>query len=467
MEHSVSRISAENVFADYSAFLSHLAERGLFRIRPGLDRIQATIHRLGLAQPPYVSVQVVGTNGKGSTSTLLASLARAHGLRVGLYTSPHFVSPRERIRINGSLLAESEWVALANRVMQAAGEELSYFELVTAIAALAFAEQGVEFAVMETGLGGSWDATTALHTDLVLFTPIDLDHQAVLGPTLADIAEDKAGAMRPGCPALSLPQAPAAQAELSNVAQRTGAQLTILPAALPLPEAILSGKRPLTLLGSHQFANARLALAGWQHLTAIPKHTLTATSPLRHLPPALPQYEEDGLCSAWIPGRMQRIAPAGPQASASLCSLGRPPLLLDGAHNAHGLAALGLSLARLGIAPAAVVFSCLIDKDPALTIPHLRAMSTGPIFVPPIVDNPRAMPPDELAHLIGINAQPVHSLREALTLAAEHMADRLPEAFSGSTPQSPLLVCGSLYLLGEFFELFPEFLESPSAYLQK
>ena len=163
-------------------------------MRPGLDRMRAALDRLALRRPPCCVVQIVGTNGKGSTSTMLAALAQAHGLRVGLHTSPHFLSPRERVRLDGAMLPEERWLELANILMQRGGDDLSYFEFVTCLAVMAFAE--ADIAVMETGLGGSYDATTALEADLVVFTPIDLDHQSVLGPFLKDIAADKAGATR-------------------------------------------------------------------------------------------------------------------------------------------------------------------------------------------------------------------------------------------------------------------------------
>jgi dihydrofolate synthase/folylpolyglutamate synthase len=146
----------------------------------------------------------------------------------------------------------------------------------------------------------------------------------------------------------------------------------------------------------------------------------------------------------------------------SPCALGWPPLLLDGAHNSHGFAALGLSLAREGVAPLAVVFACLGDKDLETLLPHLWALATGLIVVPPIADNPRAMPPAELAARIGLNAVPAGSLTQALEIAAQHMAVRMPEVFDPAcirARQHPLLLCGSLYLLGEFYALRPDALE--------
>lgn len=493
---------APEAFADFAALETRLQALGLFRMTPGIERVSEALERLGLRRPPYTVVQVVGTNGKGSTSTMLATLAQEHGLRVGLHCSPHFLSPRERVRVNGAMLEEEQWRRLGNHLMRHDGEQLSYFEFITCLAALAFAEAGADLAVMETGLGGSYDAVTAFEADLLLFTPIALDHQLVLGPNLTAIAADKAGAIRPGVPVFSAAQAPEAWEQLAARAEERAAPLHLVSAeeyGLSAPERF-----PLHLEGEHQQENARLALAAWRHLRAAPRPEVsrgTAISEQRsveeravaersesraelnnvaerpairsasdiatelhgHADTALECLEGRALARAWLPGRLQHIAPAvrAQESTYAPCQLGWPPLLLDGAHNSHGLAALGHCLARQGIAPAAVIFTCLRDKDPRHLLPHLRVLATGPIFVPPLADNPRAMPPEELAAAIGLSATPVSSFKEALEAAAKHMAERLPEAFGQTRSPNPLLICGSLYLLGEFYALRPDCLEQP------
>lgn len=459
---SVSLSGKGGHFSGFPQLSAYLDELGLFRMKPGFDRVHDVIHRLGLDTPPFCVVQVVGTNGKGSTSTMLASLGQAYGLRVGLHRSPHLVSVRERVLINDAMLSEDAWVALGNSLMRHEGEQLSYFEFVTCLAMLAFAVNGVELAVMETGLGGTFDATTALHADMLAFTPIALDHQAVLGPTLRDIAADKAGAMRPGKPAWTVPQRPEAREELTRVAWEKRVPLHEVDADALLPVGLEGKAPPFLLQGTHQQENARLALAVWRALTrdgALPESAKRKIQEA-NMHGVKQEREALALADAWLPGRFHQIPPKA-AATASPdeylpCPLGWPPLLLDGAHNCHGLAALGLSLGKAGIAPAAVIFSCLADKEPDLMIPHLRAMATGPIFVPPVPHNPRAMPPEELAAMIGLNAEPVASLKEALERASAYMAERLPEAFTGSYTQNPLLICGSLYLLGEFYALRPD-----------
>ena len=450
------------VFSEYAELEQYLAGRGLFRMELGLERMRESLGLLGLQRPPFFVAQVVGTNGKGSTSTFLASLAAAHGLTVGLHTSPHFVSVRERIRINGAMLPEVEWVQAANVLMQQGqGVRLTYFELITCLAVQLFARHNVAFAVMETGLGGTFDATTALEADMVLFTPVDLDHTAILGETLAAVATDKAGAMRRGKQALSGPQHGSVVAVLEDVAQRVQAPLLFCgPSESILPEPPVA----LGLAGAHQHGNAALALAGWRLFQANP--TVGAPALAGNAASACVAMagnaaaEAHGLASARIAGRMQRTAwLPGPRRLGRLeTPYGVPPMVLDGGHNPHGLAALGLSLAKEGVAPLATVFACLEDKNVAAMVAHVRAMSPGAIFVPPIADNPRSMAPQALASAIGLNAFACASVEEALCRAAEHMHQRMPEAFAEEGGKHPLLVCGSLYMLGEVYSLLPELL---------
>ena len=432
-------MSSSTPFTSFAQVADHLDRLGHFRIKPDLDRIRVVLQRLNIKRLPCHMAQIAGTNGKGSTSTFLSALAQAHGHTTGLFLSPHFVSFRERVRINGAMVPENRWPQLANRIMDAGGAALTYFELVTALAALAFADAKVELAVMETGLGGSWDAVTALDADSVLFTPISFDHCHILGDTISAIATDKAGAIRPGKPVVSAPQEEAALRALRTRAAAQDAPLQCVEPAAILPHSILNGTNPMRLGGRHQFTNAALALEGWR---TIARSLNWNTDPAAEL---------HGLTTAFIPGRLQFV-PAAPEH-------GHPAMLLDGAHNVHGMAALGQALAERHIAPAAVIFACLRDKSPEDVAAHLRALSTGPIFVPPITHNPRAMPPEELAAIIGLAASPVQSVGEALALAAAHTADRMPREMAQHPERHPVLFCGSLYLLGEFFALRPDCLE--------
>jgi len=430
----------------YSAFLARLDGLGLFHMDLTLDRMAAFVARHG--QPRFPVLHVVGTNGKGSTATILAELLTAHGLRTGLCVSPHFLSPRERVLVDGAMLSEDAWARLgAQAFAEADGLGLTYFEVLTALALLAFEDAGVDVAVMEAGLGGRFDATNVLHPALTVFTPIGLDHMNVLGGTLEEIAADKAGAMRSGGLAVSALQEAGAWQVLRDTARDVGSEFIAAAEVLyysrangrvqPGPFSSQGGKhlvRPMTglrlsLPGLHQELNARTALAAF-HVWA---------GRLR-----LPVSEDacrQAFASAFIPGRMQLVegAPGLPQR-----------LILDGGHNAHGLAALQAALEAEGLRLGAVVFGCLRDKPLADMLPLVRAIAgEAPLYAVGIPSCPRACGPGELAVQLGSGSAPdVHWALERL------------KKVSG-----PVLVCGSLYLLGEFYTQHPWLLErghSPS-----
>jgi len=390
---------------------------GLFHMDLSLGRMEAFWAARGMPGIPVV--HVVGTNGKGSTSTFFCSIARTHGIKAGLFTSPHFVSPRERVQINRALLGREEWVELANEVLATpGGTALTYFEFQTCLAMLSFERKGVEMAVMEAGLGGRFDATTVFSPRLTLFTPIAMDHEKILGTTLRDIARDKAGAVRSGSVAVTGPQRAEAMEELANRVEAVGARL-IFAANVADPVADVR----LGLSGPHQHDNARLALAGWRVFAAMADIRSEADA------------ERFGLESAFVPGRMQRV------------SIGGRTIILDGAHNTHALTALGKTLKAEGIRPASVVFACLADKDISAMLPLVRALTDGPVLVPGM-DNERAGDAARIASKTGGDARAVPSLAEALEAA---LAVR-------TEAQGPVLICGSLYLLGEFYKIHPEFL---------
>ena len=406
---------------------SHLDELGMFHMNLGLERMQAFVAAFEACYgrgPAFRIAHVVGTNGKGSTSAFLENIARCHGLRTGLYTSPHFVSPRERIHVNGSQLGEAEWVELANetfRLTETVGP--TYFEFLTCLAVLAFERAGVQLAVMEAGLGGRYDATNVLAPDWTLFTPIGLDHEAVLGGTVAAITEDKADAMRTGAPAFTAPQVPEAMTALRRRADELDVALTDT-SGFPLPD-----ERGLGMKGPHQPENARLAMIAWEQIA---KDIGV---------PTVPAYLEAALAATFVPGRLQFV-PAE-------VGNGRPAFLLDGAHNEHALIALRAALRAQSVRPAVIIFNCMRDKRLEAMLPLLLGMGDGPVLVPGIPGNERAAKPEDTAATIGTRAAPVDDMAAAL----DHEAAARAAATGGM-----VLVCGSLYLLAEFYKLNPRLL---------
>ncbi|MFK4766033.1 bifunctional folylpolyglutamate synthase/dihydrofolate synthase [Desulfobaculum sp. SPO524] len=405
---------------------------GLFHMDLGLERVHSATAALNLLSPSYGVIHVVGTNGKGSTSRTIAELARAHGLRVGLYASPHFITPRERILVDGRMLPPDAWVRSANAAMDAAPPEgLTYFEFLTVLAIHAFDAAGVDLAVMEAGLGGTYDAAGVLRTDLTVYTAIGMDHEAILGPTLADIAADKAGAMRGGTPVVTTPQDDAAMRVLTAHAADVGAPLfraadvldyapetgTIRRAKAHAPSA--EGVLP-RMKGPHQQRNLHLALAAW-HLYAEARDIAITADACRA-----------AAATAMVPGRFQHIP-------------GEPDIYLDGAHNPQALTALAQTLRAEGIQPAAVIFTCLADKDLGTIAPQVRALAPdAPVYVPEMPDNSRARNAAETARAIGAPAHAAPDMASALSRAKSH--------------GGPVLLCGSLYLLAAFFTLHPEHL---------
>lgn len=445
-ETSCCCLSRTAPFQSYEDVIRHLDSLGLFHMDMKLDRMKRALHALGLDKFRCPAVQIVGTNGKGSTSVFLQSIAMAHGLNAGLYTSPHFVWPEERIRQNHTMLPRRVWPALASEAVQAE-KDLTYFELLTVMAASAFQTSESDLMIFEAGLGGRYDATTALPVDMVCFVPIGMDHMNVLGDTLAAIADDKSDALRAGISvAVSAPQENEVRDILRNKADERGIALCSAPTSKgcdgnrsgmalweDLPEelrecAVLPEDVKLGLRGEHQRMNAQTAVLAWVLLCRLhnwktDRHTIAL-----------------GLSRAFIPGRLQFV-PAGQD---------HPAMWLDGAHNPHGMTALIRAVATMSEEerPGAVVFSCLADKQPEkLTRLVLQLVRDVPLFVPSIKDNPRAASAADLATMLGSRAATADSLEEALRRAQAAAGDR------------PVLVCGSLYLLSEVFERWPALLE--------
>ncbi len=404
-------------FHTFVEFESYLESLGLFSMRLGLERMHAALERMGLARPESVMVHVVGTNGKGSTSGFLDALARAHGLKTGLYLSPHLVNVRERIRIGGRILSENSWLHAANEVLDACADiGLTYFELLTVMALHLFRAAGLDLVILEAGLGGTHDATSAMPADLVVMTPVGLDHEAVLGPTLDDIARDKSGALG-RCPAVSGPQedevaaifqhASGSQplAWLENHRREDGFAIPGQSAPLLLTRALLP-EHP-----SYQLGNAGLALLAWSKLAQT------------RFWPFEPRLCTEALAQTRFAGRF--------------CRHGR--VLVDGAHNPMGLAALCAALEDQDARFDLLVFQAMRDKtlDHAL-LARLRTMARQ-VIVPALPGNERACDPSALAARFGADALTAPDLGAALALTT-----------------GPVLLCGSLYLVGAYYALHPE-----------
>jgi dihydrofolate synthase/folylpolyglutamate synthase len=386
-----------------------LFARRTLGVRPGYAALRRVLDELvpgACAQPPFRVAQVVGTNGKGSSAAMLAhGLARA-GLSgpIGLYTSPHLHRVGERVRIDGRPV-DDEVIARASDQVDAVerrlGERLSFFEVITAIAMVEFVAAGCAAVVLEAGLGGRLDATTAIRADVVLIARIALDHQAFLGDTLTLIAAEKAAVIRYGSLVIAQRQEPEAQAVIDDVASACG--VTVVQVE-PLARA------PIGLLGEHQRHNGALALAG-----------------LRALVP-----ERDDVQATWLdgvdwPGRLELVVP----------SSGAGRVWLDVAHNPDGVETLIAALAAADIEPSAIVFGTLADKQPAAMAERLRTVA--PLWLVP----PEHAAPMDIDELARADERRFTGPGDPELLA---MIDQRLGA--GDT----LLVCGSHYLVGALRE---------------
>jgi dihydrofolate synthase/folylpolyglutamate synthase len=405
---TTSSSSAPKTFSELDALLQGL---GMFRQKMELGRVQEALLRLDLLRPPFDIVHVVGTNGKGTTSAFIAAQLAECGLTSALYTSPHFLNFRERLRIGGCLLNQDAWAELGRDVLpQVLDLDMTYFELLTVLAMEAFRRAKVDVAVMEAGLGGTYDAVAVAKTTMTVFTPIGMDHQNVLGDTLEAIAMDKAGAVREGGIVISSSQEPVVQDILERRCASVHARLSFVDEALDVPGEAVPFRRQ----------NARTALAASRLYAMLRGLDFDEAAALKTI------------ASTQVPGRFQRVQhPEG-------------ELIIDTAHNPMGLAALKSALQSAGISPAAAIFSCLGDKDvPAMT-QAVQELTTGPIYVPDIEAGHRSSDSTELVEMLKGRGHAAGTVEAALQEAFAH--------------GGPVLLCGSFFLTAAYFALHPEHL---------
>lgn len=404
----------------------------VFGVRLGLRTTRRLLQALGNPQESLRAVLVAGTNGKGSTAALLASMASEAGYRTGLYTSPHLESVTERIRIGGDCLAVERLADIVDEVVTAADAALgyppTYFEALTAAAFKVFAEEKMDLAVVEVGMGGRLDATNACDPILSLITEIGFEHQSHLGDTLPQIAGEKAGILRPGKTGVVWVEKPAARQAIDQAAERLGTRLVHGPdhvrlsppchtdrtgQTLSLRTGRSSYEARLPLLGLHQARNLGLAVLAAEELSELGYDRLNADTICR------------GAGAATWPGRLEWLEPAG-----------QKPALLDVAHNPDGADTL---LNYLADQPSGYVllFGTLVDKNVQEYLPRLAARASVVVLTRP--DSDRALKAADVLHTVTLQADrvileddPAAALDAALAAEGEY-----------------LVACGSLYLVGQ------------------
>ncbi len=427
----------------YSAAIEHLSalapelasHPGQPRRKFSLDEVRTLLADLGDPHRRFPSVLIAGTNGKGSTAATLASILSASGLRTGLYTSPHLARPNERIRVNDTEISDDDFARLYFRVDDAARQLLaagrlpqspSFFEVLTAEAFLYFAEQQVDIAVLEVGMGGRLDATNVVEPLVSVITDISLDHTEWLGSTIAAIAREKAGILRADGIMITLPQHPDANHVLGEVAAELNTRgvsaVPYLPAAIgaAVPYEVEVFGAPIQvespLAGAHQHRNVALAIAAAVELS------------IRFGFPVRPETIASGIHLTRWPGRLERVTARGVE------------WILDVAHNPAGAWALrsGLRAILEVRKPRTLVFSCLRDK-PIAELAQILFPVFDHVILAPIHSVRAAAQADLLsaAQATGTAATVADSVSEALNLAAE------------LTDGGVAVISGSVYLVGE------------------
>lgn len=418
---------------NYNGALEYLAALGKFGSVLGLERIQGLLAELEHPERKIKTIHVTGTNGKGSVTEFLSNMLAAAGISVGTFTSPHFVKYNERITLNGQDISDEVFAQLATKVAAAeenfkakGGTQPTQFEVLTAMGFLFFAQAGVDYAVIEVGMGGLWDSTNVIIPEVAVITNVTLEHTNVLGKTVAAIAEQKAGIIKSGVPVVT-----AATDEALKVirakAQQENAPLFVYGEEFrsePLDFTKYgqsfqfvfkqeTAEYAIKLLGDHQIVNGALALAAAK-LLATKEPRLTHETMVQ------------GMARTTWPGRLELLAT-------------EPTVLLDGAHNPSGVTVLRKALDKyFPKGRRFFVFGMMADKD-MVQVSDILFRQEDKIFTVLADDSPRAARPEDLSTIIGSRA-----------IACSNVLAAYQQALQSAEPQDVVCVCGSLYLIGTF-----------------
>ena len=392
-----------------------------FGIKLGLDQPRRLLDEFcGFPADDVKVIHVAGTNGKGSTCAMIDAIARACGLRSGLFTSPHLVDFRERVRVNGSEISQHETAQSLTELRALVSDwehHPTFFELILALAMKHFKQQGCELIVLETGMGGRLDATTAVPADVAVITPVGMDHSQWLGETLPEIAAEKAGIMVAGKPVISGAQAAEVRPVLQSHADELHSPIEFVTE--PFTDC------PIHLLGEHQLYNAALALAATKHAGLTPDK----------------EKISHALGTVYWPGRFELCtAPDLP------CSI-----TLDAAHNPHAAEALVKTWQdQYTGQKAVIVFGGVKDKNTKLVLSILAPMAAHIHLTP--INSPRSLGAEELAD--AVCPEIPNTIHNSIT-------DAIGSAAQQASPL-PILICGSIFLIGQIKAMLADKDSQPS-----
>jgi dihydrofolate synthase/folylpolyglutamate synthase len=426
-------------YRETTAYLYDLQKHG---IKLGLSNISRLTDLLGRPHDSFRSIHVAGTNGKGSTSTMIASILEACGFKVGIFTSPHLVSFTERIKINREPISEFDVISLTDEIRESfSGTDLNptFFEVVTALAFHYFSLKKVDWAVIETGMGGRFDATNVLQPEISVITNINMDHAEYLGDSISDIAFEKAGIIKEGVPVISAASQPDIVRQLSEIAEEKGSVIhlsgrdfTGIPISSDINRVVfdyngysLYEKVSLKLTGTYQADNASLAIRAAEILGS--KGISIDDASIRN-----------GLSEASLEGRLEVISED-------------PYIILDSAHNPEAANSLAETLNDLLPNKKKILIAgMMVDKDVAGILGPLLEISDFMILTSP--EGERAASTDKLmdetSRLMN-NA----GMRPDQVAIADSIADALEEAKRISDTDSIICVTGSFYTTGKVKEL--------------
>ena len=404
-----------------------------------LRRIERLLTRMSNPQNAAKTVHIAGTKGKGSTAAMLASILKQSGYRTGLYTSPHLLSIRERIQVDGRQISEDEFARLAARVkpeVEAVNTssdlgELTTYEILTALAFMYFQDRGVAYQVLETGLGGRLDATNVVQPEVCVITSISYDHMEVLGDTLAEIAREKAGIIKPGSTVVTAPQIPEAMSVLEEVCRQKEVKLVRVGSDVSWRRKSISPEKQsfqlmglkgdynieVPLLGEYQLENAATAIAAAE---ALDERGAVITA----------EAITSGIASVNWPGRLQVLRR-------------KPWFIVDGAHNGDSVRRLVAALRQyFTFEKAVVIFGASSDKNIAAMAAELKTFPDRVIVTSS--HHPRAVAVKQLVEEF--------SRENIIPEVSEDVASAVEKALSLAGPADLVCATGSLFLVAEVME---------------
>lgn len=416
----------------FDDYLDYLYGRGGSNGKPGLDKIKMLMDLLDNPQDKIQTIHIAGTNGKGSTAKMLASVL-AKKYKCGIFTSPYMEDITEEISINGIDITKKDFMKYVDRIkifvdkLDEEGHYVTYFEFITAMMFLYFYDQGVDVAVIEVGLGGIFDSTNVIKKPLAcLITSISMDHTNILGDTLGEIAYNKAGIIKEGVPVFVYPQNDEAMDVIRDVAEIKNAKLHILDQNdIDILKSDTSGNVfvyrghhvKTSLRGRHQILNACLALLAIDNLKD--KFSLSEKD------------IEDGIFEAYNPGRLELIND-------------KPRILVDGSHNKESIDALIESLAKFSYDKLIIGFSVLGDKDHKYIIEKIGKLADK-LVITLIDDNPRALDTESIRREASDFVKDIKII--------ENIEDAYAYAKSYAGDNDLIVWCGSLYLVGKILTI--------------